>query len=645
MSTSSQPTDNIEGPPSTNPSARPRPEGPALPLQRLNPPLTATGLDRLQIYIAVDHCLPVAHGMALIQGWILDPGQRLVHVSAGGEDSLTPITILPSPMLHARVDVDRGMRGQYEVHQFVLPDNTARGFVAVVPFPDTATHLPLRVDMREEAPRVWQLPIRRQVDAEAGLIGQRHNWICAALTPFAGRLDKLPPKLLAMMAGVKSASVAGRLEIDLAVRIGSGIFVSGWGFTNQGHPLSDLLALTDQTDTPVLIHQIGRIARPDVVSQIGHLKIRDPRIGFVSWIPDAGSAVRSQQWTLASLDGDGMAVVRSVPLGNRLAQPELPTMLLHSVPLHTADFRNTYDRHTGPALDALYTEIRKRPEPSVWQIEFGAQTVDPEVSIIIPIYGRWDFIEHQLALFRHDAGLKKHELIYFIDDPAIYDGLLQYWRSTWPVYEVPCRFVYTGENLGFAGANNAAARTARGKYLLLLNSDVMPIKTGWLQTLVEALEQQPQAGVVGPTLLYGDGSIQHAGMCFERYPHWGNLWTNLHPGKGWPAEWFAGDTPREVAALTGACMLLRKTLYDELGGLDEGYIRGDFEDSDLCMKIRQKGLIPYLVPQIQLHHLERQSQDINARVDTRMLLSLFNCWRHTHRWDAALESVMAEVKA
>jgi len=146
-------------------------------------------------------------------------------------------------------------------------------------------------------------------------------------------------------------------------------------------------------------------------------------------------------------------------------------------------------------------------------------------------------------------------------------------------------------------------------------------------------------------LLYSDDSVQHAGMVFERYPHWGQMWINLHPGKGWPASWLLEGGPREVPALTGACLLMRRALYQSLGGLDEGYMRGDFEDSDLCLKLRAQGLKPYLVPQARLYHLERQSQDLNAQATTRMLLTLFNCWRHTRRWDADISRLMQELPA
>jgi len=489
------------------------------------------------------------------------------------------------------------------------------------------------------------LPVRRNEAVGQKLLTERGRWFGAAMAPLCTDPQLVPVELLRLLELTGTGGHPdARLEIDVALRIESGGFISGWGMDVDANPVASMFVLTGDPHTPVLIPSLGRIARPDVIQHLQtHRNMRDPDLGFLAWLPGLSDLDPLLPWTFVTPDGNGGLFTRQVAL--RQASEQDAPMLLHSVPLHNPSFRSIYDRHTGPALEAFYDARRSRARPAVRVLHFGTPVAAPEVSILVPLYGRWDFMEYQIAQFRHDPSLARHELIYYVDDPAIYDDIVQYWRSTHPLYEFPFTLAFAGENLGFAGANNAAASCARGRLLLLLNSDVIPTSPGWLPPLVAALDQQPRAGVVGPTLLYGDGSVQHAGMTFERYPHWGYLWTNLHPGKGWPADWVASELPREVAALTGACMLIDRGFYDKLGGLDEGYIRGDFEDSDLCMKIRAAGYLPYLVPQVTLYHLERQSQDINARVDTRSLLTIYNCWRHTRRWDAALERVSTEVPA
>lgn len=617
-------------------------QGPALPLQCIQADEGQVGLP---IYLAVDHCLPVMPGIALIQGWMLDPGRRLLRLEAGSGQAGEPTAIFPSALLHGRLDVDQGMREHYLPLQHRLADGSSQGFIGLVFLADGERHVQLEARHVSGALQTWLLPVCSNEAAAEKLLAERANWLPTALAPLCHEPARVPEALLALLNRVSVPLLPEvRLEFDAALHIGSGVFLSGWGIGADDVRLDGMFILTGDPQRPVLYPDIVRIARPDVVQHLRtHRNVRDADLGFLCWIPSLSGLDVQQPWTLACADGRGGLSMRPLPLRNGAELESTATTLLHSVPLHNPAFRAIYDAHTGPALEAFYAPRRERQRPPVRTMNFGTPVAQPKVSIIVPLYGRWDFMEYQLAQFRHDPSLRDHELIYFVDDPAIYDGIVQYWRNTWPLYEFPFTLAFTGENHGFAGANNAAVSVARGRHVLLLNSDVIPTAPGWMQPMLTALATQPKAGVVGPTLLYGDGAVQHAGMTFERYPHWGDLWTNLHPGKGWPAQWVAGDRPREVPALTGACMLMDRALYDRLGGLDEGYIRGDFEDSDLCLKIREDGLLPYLVPQVTLYHLERQSQDINARLDTRTLLTIYNCWRHTHRWDAALDRVSREV--
>src|SRR5690606_2930480 len=113
-------------------------------------------------------------------------------------------------------------------------------------------------------------------------------------------------------------------------------------------------------------------------------------------------------------------------------------------------------------------------------------------------------------------------------------------------------------------------------------------------------------GMVGPLLQYPEGSVQHAGMAATRQLGNPGLVFSYHPGKG--CAWDGGDKASEHPMLTGACLLLRKRDYLAVGGLDENYLVGDFEDSDFSLKLRALGKRLYLVPAARLWHLERQSQ-------------------------------------
>jgi GT2 family glycosyltransferase len=132
--------------------------------------------------------------------------------------------------------------------------------------------------------------------------------------------------------------------------------------------------------------------------------------------------------------------------------------------------------------------------------------------------------------------------------------------------------------------------------------------------------------------LFEDGSIQHDGIGFVPHPQLPEIWLNDHPGKGLsPAE---APPPEdvEIPAVTGACMLLRRDTYLELGGLDDEYVIGDFEDSDLCLRLRERELLSYCARGETLYHLERQSLPHLGPADWRAKITLYNAWRHTRRW-------------
>jgi GT2 family glycosyltransferase len=148
--------------------------------------------------------------------------------------------------------------------------------------------------------------------------------------------------------------------------------------------------------------------------------------------------------------------------------------------------------------------------------------------------------------------------------------------------------------------------------------------------MVQDLREDAGLGMVGAQLLFEDGTVQHEGLTFECLPQLANWPFPMHPGKGRLPR--AGAPVLQAAeGVTGACMVLRRALAEELGGFDEVYAIGDFEDSDLCMRIRAKGLSCVLDRRASLWHLERQSQVTPDRM-WRFYVTLLNAWTHTRRW-------------
>jgi GT2 family glycosyltransferase len=258
--------------------------------------------------------------------------------------------------------------------------------------------------------------------------------------------------------------------------------------------------------------------------------------------------------------------------------------------------------------------------------------------VIVPLYGRIDLMEYQFALFSAHPAEIAHELIYVLDDPPKRTEMLELAESLLARYGIAFRLVLLSRNTGYAPANNIGLALARGREVCLLNSDVFPRDAGWLRRLSERLRGTPDRPAIGPLLLFEDGSVQHQGIEFEALPEFAGWLFPMHAGKGrrpGPARGL-----RRAPAITGACFMIARDTLRALGGLDEAYAIGDFEDVDLCMRLAERGMSCAVDLDVAMYHLERQSQ-AGPVLRWRMNLTLANAWLHHRRWGAALARAAA----
>ncbi|WP_172825495.1 glycosyltransferase [Geobacter sp. DSM 9736] len=218
----------------------------------------------------------------------------------------------------------------------------------------------------------------------------------------------------------------------------------------------------------------------------------------------------------------------------------------------------------------------------------------PLVSIIIPLYNKVEYTKQCLqALSLNTDPHPPYELI--IVDNASSDGTAEYLRTL----SGDVTIVANVKNLGFAKACNQGGRLAQGRYVVFLNNDTIP-HPGWLDALVRGVEQDG-ADIVGAKLLYPNGRVQHAGVAFNEQS------IGYHIFNGFPANTPAVSRKRFMQCITGACMLMRRELFSELGGFDEGYVNG-FEDVDLCLRAGQRGRRILYTPESILIHFEETSE-------------------------------------
>lgn len=430
-----------------------------------------------------------------------------------------------------------------------------------------------------------------------------------------------------------------------------GIVVTGWLIDEQSPMKSIEMTLRDGTTWS----QSGdsfRISDSVLTRKFGCSKTC-PKPGFVVLLKARDNLgldpISDGDWGKLSLAfQDGSSLTRRVTLVNSSNNPLGSVQrLLETVPARSDDKRMMFDRIYGPALKTIWAarEISS-DRPLVKHYNMHLAPKDPAVSIVIPIYGRYDFIEYQLSQFVDDPDMTRYELLYVVDDPRIKAEVEALAYDIKHIYRISFSIVYLPQNLGFSGANNVGVQFARSQNLLLLNSDIIPFEAGWLQKLTTVVGDDISTTLTGARLLYEDMSIQHDGMEFSASDEHNGLWINLHPAKGMPADLIQPSEQCEcMDAITGACILLSRENYLKIGGFDEGYILGDFEDSDLCLKARENGLKIQLFSGVALCHLERQSQSLVSSDRWKEELTYYNCWQHTRKWDSMIKRLKTEVSS
>lgn len=218
------------------------------------------------------------------------------------------------------------------------------------------------------------------------------------------------------------------------------------------------------------------------------------------------------------------------------------------------------------------------------------------VSIIIPAWNLW---ETTLACLRSLAAQDEGETlpaeVLVVDNGSTDATATQLAAAGEALFGSRFTRLRLEKNQGFAAGCNAGARAARGSLLLFLNNDTT-VGSRWLAPLREALRDSG-VGAAGPLLLYPDGRNQHCGICFSLFGNPGHLYARF------PGNHPALRRRHELQAITGACLALRRTDFEACGGFHEGY-RNGYEDMDLCLALRRRGLALRVIPESVVTHHE-----------------------------------------
>jgi GT2 family glycosyltransferase/glycosyltransferase involved in cell wall biosynthesis len=248
---------------------------------------------------------------------------------------------------------------------------------------------------------------------------------------------------------------------------------------------------------------------------------------------------------------------------------------------------------------------------------------EPEVSVIIPVHNKFSYTYDCLRSI-HEKRPKVPFEIILVDDCSSDETLL-----CALVFSGAVRIVRNSSNLGFVRTCNAGAAVARGKYLFFLNNDTL-VRDGWLDRLVETFEQVPNVGIAGSKLLFENGRLQEAG---------GIIW---RLGDGW--SWGRDRDPNEPAFcflrdadwVCGAALMIRRTTFEELGGFDELFAPGYYEDTDLSFRVRARGQRVVVQPASEIVHLEGVTSGTDTSGPGMKRFQVINQAKFYQRWKDTL---------
>lgn len=219
------------------------------------------------------------------------------------------------------------------------------------------------------------------------------------------------------------------------------------------------------------------------------------------------------------------------------------------------------------------------------------------LSIIIPIYNKKELTLNCLKSLNEIKASVKYEVI-IVDNASSDESTIEIEKLKSNL-KYAVTYIRNEENLGFAKANNIGSRSAYYNNLLFLNNDIIA-KEDFISSSLDILNTA-SVGIVGIKLLYKDASIQHAGIAFndQKRPE--------HIYKYYNGDYELSNRVESLQAVTGACLFIKKDLFEKLQGFDEEYVNG-WEDMDLCFRVRQMGLKIVYNGKAKLFHLESQSE-------------------------------------
>ncbi|RWB74613.1 MAG: glycosyltransferase [Mesorhizobium sp.] len=260
----------------------------------------------------------------------------------------------------------------------------------------------------------------------------------------------------------------------------------------------------------------------------------------------------------------------------------------------------------------LPARVEEAPGTTCYRLRFSVPDPQPLVSLVIPTRDKVDLLRNCLNSIREKTTYGSYEIIV-VDNGSVEQETLAYFSELKKAKNM--RVLHYDKPFNYSAINNFAVLNAKGSIIGLINNDIEVISPDWLTEMV-SWAVQPDIGCVGAKLYYADDTIQHGGVIV------GVGGVAGHSHKNFPrhhAGYFARlKVLQNLSAVTAACLLIRKNVFEEVGGLNEVDLTVAFNDVDLCLKAQEAGYSNVWTPYAELYHLEsvsRGAEDAPEKVE------------------------------
>jgi glycosyltransferase involved in cell wall biosynthesis len=267
-----------------------------------------------------------------------------------------------------------------------------------------------------------------------------------------------------------------------------------------------------------------------------------------------------------------------------------------------------------------------------YRVRYSVPDPAPRVTLIIPTRNGLHLIRQCVESIIEKTTYPNYEIL-IVDNGSDDKNTLTYFESLKAISTI--RIMRDDREFNYSALNNAAVKFSSGELVALINNDIEVITPAWLDEMV-GLAMQPHVGAVGAHLFYPDDTVQHAGVItgiggIACHPH-KNLKRYL-PGYNYRVQ-----AIQALSAVTGACLLVRKSTYLEVGGLNEDELKIAYNDVDFCLKVREAGYRNVWTPYAELYHHEsatRGYEDTPEKMArfTRESNYMINRWGESLLWD------------